>query len=203
MTTETVHAKTRHADALDKRLVIVHPASKARADCDIGAALFDRSGQLPDPGRVMLAVGVDHDAQVVPVAHTVQKSRLHRATVAEVDGERDHAGAQAGRNFRGGVTAAVVDDEQVVTRRGLANLGDDAWQVAGFVVGGHDDQPSRSKTHLQRIVAKGYHSLLWFHRVPGCHELGGRDHSVARRQRGKDVFVERPLRFPRLRQKAI
>ena len=72
--------------------------------------------QLVDVARVVLAVAVDLDGDVVAVLERVLVARLHRAADAEVERHPHDACAGGARGPRRVVGRAVVDDQHVEVR---------------------------------------------------------------------------------------
>ena len=85
-------------------------------------------------GRVVLAVAVEPDGELVAVLERVLEAGLDGAADAEVEREPDDRGAMRGGDAGGVVRRAVVDDDDVEGRVVGADLVDDAADRALLVV---------------------------------------------------------------------
>ena len=78
--------------------------------------------QRPDAARIVLAVAVDLDRDVVAALQRVIGTRLHGAADAEVEGMAQDLGAGGAGAVGGVVGGAVVDDDDVEVGRVLAQI---------------------------------------------------------------------------------
>ena len=96
---------------------------KARAHDDIGGV--EAAEHAIEIGRIMLAISVDLNHRLIPLALGVKEGRAHRAANPDIEGERDHYGPGLLSTCGCVVGRTIVDDEDVGVGAVLANLGDD------------------------------------------------------------------------------
>ena len=96
--------------------------------------------------RVVLAVAVEADGDLVAVLERVLEAGLDGAADAEVERQPDDRRARGGGDLGGRVGRAVVDDDDVEPRIEAAQLPDDRTDRPLLVAGRDDREPTRSDT---------------------------------------------------------
>ena len=127
-----------HGPAAGATDAVLTDAGETGPDDEVGAV--ERGEQVRDRRRRMLAVGVAlHDGlHVLALGH--EQPCAQRATHAQVEGQADQAHAGAAGHAGGVVGRAVVHDEHLDVRQGLADAGQHAGQGLLLVVRGEHEQ---------------------------------------------------------------
>ena len=84
---------------------------EARADHEVCRTGSDRSEQLPELGRVVLAVAVEPDRNLVSLVARVPEPRLDGSADADVEQEPEHGGSVRFGRTRRRIGRRVVDDD--------------------------------------------------------------------------------------------
>lgn len=139
-----------HPQASVDRSMVAGTGRVARADADVERARGDRGDDRRQVGRIVLAVGVELDGDVVPVVDGPAEAGLQRRADAEVVGVREHARARPGDDLARAVARAVVHHHHVHVGPALAQLGERARQARLLVQGrDHDQHPGRAHAGLR------------------------------------------------------
>ena len=96
---------------------------KAGAHDDIGSV--EAAEYSIEIGRVMLAISVDLNHRLIPLALGVKEGRAHSAANPDIEGKRHYGGPGLLRTQCCVVGRTIVHDEDVGVGAVLANLGDD------------------------------------------------------------------------------
>ena len=94
-------------------LVVAVPVREPRADHHVGLAALERREQARQLLRVVLAVAVETEDDLVAVLERVLEAGLDRTADAEVEREPDDRSAGRGGDLGGRVGRAVVDHHDV------------------------------------------------------------------------------------------
>ena len=145
-----MRAKIARPGAAQPRHAVAGLLQEAAAPDQVGAAVAQPLLQLRDLGRVVLAVAVHLDSDVVALDERVAVARLHGAADAEVEGVAQHRRAGGAGALGGRVGGAVVHDQHVEAGRLAAQLVHDLGDRLLLVQGGHHRDLSSPGAHRAR-----------------------------------------------------
>jgi hypothetical protein len=84
-------------------------------------------------GRVVLAIGINLNHGVIPLALGIEEGGAHGATHSYVEGQRDYCGSCAGRQRCRVISGSIIDDQDVSLGAMGADFGDDVSDRSALI----------------------------------------------------------------------
>ena len=143
-------------DAAGRRGLVAASREEARADREVGLVGDDGRDDGPELGRVVLAVAVEPDRELVAAFPGVAEAGLDGAADPEVEGQLDDVRAGGGGDLGGAVGRAVGDDDDLEVGIERVQLAEQAGQVLLLVVGRDDRDPADGRERPCRLRGRGH-----------------------------------------------